>query len=551
MEITRRLQINSGRIEIFLLIISMNCAVGVCPIYGQQQLKSNIVQLERESKLVDAHKLIFQGKIESAIESLEPLQKELSQEAAIPFLIAQIHFKYNNDFDRAVPYIERALKLDPDNTEILSIAAYVYHNLPDPAKELEMNRRLSESEPNNFSHLERYCWGLTEMRRIDQAVELLNDFQQRNPDRVQPLISELEMRLYNGEGIKAIQKFMTQVEGRSEEEYLVEQALRVLKKSPNREKLTQPLYNRLSIINPNHRAAAKNQFNKGALNDRNLTIEDFRNPNVDLNRKIGWIVSRLTAESLPSPDTLKTLQQWSKALVEEYPKESKTMALSGDIAFLSGKYAEALKWYEAALEKEKSIYVIWEHAMESAYMSGNEVKLMKLANKSLLYFPEKFDGYWYLAWCQFNREEYSEALNSLSQLKLMCRNHPDWYPKTKSLEIIVLTHSDPTTNLQNDIKTLLKEFPNSPDAMATSQTLDKGSGRNVWHEVPWSFISRIHHFSLSNNCTSLIQLEKDIPKLMDSPAYNYYLRALEHCSTGESTSDTQKELLIKRGAFIP
>ncbi len=151
----------------------------------------------------------------------------------------------------------------------------------------------------------------------------------------------------------------------------------------------------------------------------------IENPDLPLDAKVIELIPYVEQlQTDDSPELASALQSITEQLTMQYPDEAKAHSIRGDVMYLTGELAPALKSYNKTIDLNDEVFPVWAQKMNVLYDLGNTKELIQFSEKSIDYYPNQFEGYFWYALGQYDLGDTDEAGDYLEEMALVGGSNP-------------------------------------------------------------------------------------------------------------------------------
>ncbi len=543
--------INQLRKTLSALIIGFLLTCSATSVHAQQLIRVELDQLEAQDKLLDAYLLLQKNKRNEAINLLKNLQSNYPSEAVFCYELSKIYWE-DGDEENALAYLDKMLQKDNSNPWYLSYAAFVYESAGKIDKALTANIGMSKVDSMDFSHVARVAKNYADLDQLDKGIQFINNYEKKHGESRAAVIEKHHLYHYKRSFDEAEQVVKDWIQKHPKDIEALE-VLADFQIKLNKPEAASDTYKTLIEVVPDHRDAQLFLLGKGASGS-NEDSEDsswYERTDVDLNLKVGRILGDLEKINDPVSEEFDRIIENAAILTHIHPNDAKSHSLLADLFFLKEDYASSLKHYENALAKDQTKFALWENALESAYSSGNDKKLYELAENALLYFPDRFLSFYYMAVAHSKKKEYDEALSLLDEARLMIGSNSENTIKYLGLQAMTSSFK------QGKLTGTDKSWESNPRLAVISHyiqvRLNAENGKssiNSAKSSPFKSLADAWSYFHQKDLDGLVSLSQKI--LPNQGVYNEYLELLSKLYKEKGNNveaDKVVETLYKRGAF--
>lgn len=532
-----------------LLVLSIIIVTSVC---AQQQIRPELINIENEEQLIDAHLLMLQNKWSDAAELLEGLKADNPSNAVFYYELSKIFVELDKQ-EKAIEYIEKAVSLDPQNSWYCQYAAFLFNTLNKTEKELEMMEMLMELEPSKLQHYQKAAGCHVILGHTEEAVETIKKYEKRNGASV----ASIQERFFIYEEAQNWKKA---------EETLVEwvniapssigalESLAALQNKRGNTKQAIKTYKQILEIHPSHLEAQQYLFKTGQMSGEEKALDWYANASVPVDQKIGKILGLLQASESSSMDKLLIK---AEATLKAHPKELKAKALQADLLFLNSQYAKALEGYYEILKEDKNKKTVFENALECAYKTGHDQYLYEIGNEMLMYFPAMLPGYYYTAVAASRKEDWIECAQLLDEATLMSKYDQEMQRKLAYLRAEMVLNVEESLSDALAILHALEDYP-SNKAFANylnaraGRTPEKPKNTDIASWLPYDQLALLIEASRKPDIETIETLKENmqLPPELQSEKYLWLMVAYKKTTQLDKANGYEKKLQEMNSFYV-
>lgn len=381
--------------------------------------------------------------------------KGLAQNAE--FFSKGIENKYNENYDVAIEYFEKALQAFPeDHASMYELSAlYLVKNLQEKgfdmikqAVELDSTNKwykirladfhkfdndyesfvkiydkLLEKEPNNLQYLESFIDALLHIGDYERVIEKLDVYEDNVG--VNEYISFQKIEIYNL--LEKKDKIIYEIEKLSKAYPYNTRYLSMLAETyvqNGREKDAFPLYLKIKELDPEDpyiNISLLEYYQKQGEIDK--AFEEFilsiKNKNLDYNTKAQIYEYWFNEKDVDTENTVKEAREAGKAFIETHPDKEIGYYVMGTVHFNDKNYKEAQKYYLESITRDSSSFISWyQLAFTDIELNDNEI-LCKHVDAALRFYPEQPIFYLIKGSALSEMKRYEEAIKTLEKGRFM------------------------------------------------------------------------------------------------------------------------------------
>lgn len=379
-------------------------------LVGQQNLRVEGERLsEKEIGLEDLYIAASQKKLLNKYdEALKIYDKILSENEVNPAVhhdMARIYHEMKNT-ESAVSSAQKACRYDKSNPWYLLTLTQIYEETIQPGQAAETLSKAIRLAPDEVLY-ERMAINLDQagdqmkaIQTYDQADAKYGWSEERSDSKVDLYIGLGKDKEALAEVEKWSKKYPNNVT------YIVKLA-RYLEYRGDAKKAMKTYKKALEVDPYNEEALFKtSQVNATKSSIGSALSKIIENPRLGIDNKIKALIPYLTDKS-----GADEVLPYGKLLVDQYPEDAKSLALYGDILWLSGDTNGAVIQYEQSLKLKKSIYQVWDQLMMGLAELDDIEKLEEISNDAIDYYPNQAGPYYYQAVALLSKGKAEDAMD--------------------------------------------------------------------------------------------------------------------------------------------
>jgi len=415
---------NIYRNTFFPLVITL--LLSSCSIFRHEK-KTALTEsdkLDNTSVFVDGCKEKILGDYDKAIINFLSCVRTDPSDAAAYYEIAGIYYLQKDNKD-ALPYVEKAVKLEPDNVWYqllyanLLIAANHYKDAT------EIYQKLTKEHPENLEYFFDLAEGYIYLGKYSDAINVYNIIEKKTGVSEELSVEKEKIYLEQKKTDKAIEELQKLVAAfPAEPDYYNNLAYLYL--SNNMADKAYETYQKILTIDSDnadvHLSLAEYYRSQGykekSFDELKLA---FSNAKLDIDTKIKILLSyyTLTENSNDLKDQAYTLID---LLIKTHPDEAKAYSMYADFLYRDKKTKEAKEQYLKVIALDSSKYVIWEQLLLLESELNNYSSLANESNRAISLFPEHAGLYLFNGAANYFLKKYDDAITSLNKGILLVVN---------------------------------------------------------------------------------------------------------------------------------
>jgi len=398
---------------LFLLLLAS------CSIFKHERNNtalSQSQQLNNTSDFIDACKEKILGNYDKAIAGFSSCAKADPSNSGALYELAGIYYSQKNNKE-ALPLIEKAIKLEPDNVWYQLLYADLLiddHRYKDAVAIYE---NLTKTHSDNIEYFFNLAEGNIYLGKYNDAIEVYNQIEKKIG--VSEDISLQKEKIYVEQkkidkAIDEIQKLINAFP--SEPDYY--NYLAYLYLSNNMADKAFEVYQKIISLDPNnanvHLSLADYYRMKGE-NEKSFDElkHAFSNPSLEVDTKVKILLSYYTLTE--STDSLKAQAYvLLDLLIKANPSEAKAYSIYADFLYRDKKIKEAKEQYLKVIALDSSKYVVWEQLLMLESELNNNAALENESARAMELFPDQATAYLYNGAANLLLKKYDKAITSLN-----------------------------------------------------------------------------------------------------------------------------------------
>lgn len=380
-----------------------------------------------EAAFIEAGNLVRAGKIEEGIEKYKSLLSEPEAVGAVWFELSRI-YEVRNEDEAAVKAAKSAVDDEPNNQWYQKQLGDLYQKIGDDESAAEVYGRLAAQHPNNDYYYFKQAYFLVRANETSKAMKIYDDMEGRFG--INEELSRRRHTLYLGLGdkkkaereiLKLTETYPQNLDYRYFLAGFYEQ---------NQEKAkARKVYEYIISQNPNDSQAmiALAEERQPASDEAGYLAElkePFSNPDLAIDAKIAQIIPLIQKVANENNRSLADELLQLSAILEEVHDDAKAYSIAGDLYYYTDRKAEAIEKYEATLQRNETVLLVWEQYLSALAETGDYKKLLSRSEDALDVFPNQGRIHLLNAVGYGRTGKHAQALNGLQQAGMMSFNNP-------------------------------------------------------------------------------------------------------------------------------
>ncbi len=346
----------------------------------------------------------------------------------INYQLARLHVTHK-DYRKAIDYANKAVSFSPQNKWYHLLTVDINELMMDFTAANQALLTVSQMEPDNSVFLYRIANNALQNGNWKESLQTLETIQSKFGVTDKATFKMLEIVNTREDYSKGLEILNTAVAAAP---YNVEilNALANQNLLLGKEKAAEKIYRQVLDIDEGNVIANRQIVSK----DRQAATDSeylyaitplIDNPNLPFDAKIMELIPYVEQlQTDRDPQLISALQSLSDKIITRYPDEAKAYAIRGDIMYLTGELLPALKSYDKTLALNDAVYTVWSQKMNLLYDLKQYKDLIQFSEKSIDYYPNQYDGYFWQSIGQYESGDHDEAQAYADEMKLVSGGNP-------------------------------------------------------------------------------------------------------------------------------
>jgi tetratricopeptide (TPR) repeat protein len=508
----------------FLLILLLTFSVE-----AQKKRRFNSDAQPQGAKLREAEFYFTEGEkyfiLEDYAKALLYYQKTLEfdpDNATVHFKVAEVLARgsHQDDMQKAVVSIEKALKLEKTNKYFYILAATIYNNLGKFDKAAQTYENLIEEVKGSDEYLYELAAVYQYANKPEESIKAYNRAETVLGINEVSSIQKQRLYLELGKTKEAIIEGEKLIAAFPDEERYVMGFAEVLSQKGQRPLAISYLE---KFIVSNAEAGNAKMLLAGLYRDSNqeqkarqLLVTIFDDNTIDLNSKVIMLGAYSTElnqnQTAKSNDTDKAAFALSlfEKLEKAYPQETNVHIIGGDLYLSSGRDREAQKEYALAVESEDVNFEVWQNLLYLEVKLDQFDKVISHSERALEIFPNQGIFYYFNGYAHWRKRHYEESVEALNQAKKLSSSN------TKLIGEI--------DGMLGDAYNALKDFEKSDQAYEDALEINANNYNVLNNYSYYLAIRKVNLDKAEKMASLLIKNNPDNPTFLDTYAWVLYMK---------------------------
>ena len=341
------------------------------------------------------------------------------------FQLARLYI-YDQKYDEALFWAEKAYHLDQKNTWYALLLIDLYRNSYQIGNAIIVYNTLLEDNPVNTEYLSNLSILYLSIEDYDNAIKCLNKIEVLEGISEKTSFQKKAIYLQEKEVDSAIECMIALHEVFPQKESYCSMIAELYMQNNQADEAIL-WYEKVLEINPDDpyiQITLADYYSK--QNDIESAYkylkEGYANPNLDIDTKIGVLMSYFEASSEHTIMKSRTYEL-AEILVETHPKEAKSHAIYGDLFFRDSLYSKASYEFEIVVALDSTKYAVWEQLLYSLSMENRYEEMADYSERTISLFPTMDFPYYINAIANFQLGNTKEVISVLETAVYFASNN--------------------------------------------------------------------------------------------------------------------------------
>ncbi len=344
--------------------------------------------------------------------------------AAALFKIAEIKARQEN-WAQATEFAEKALNLDEGNTYYYALVAQLYEKQNRFADANKIYQRLLKKKPEAHEYYFNIAANYLYQNKIDDAIKTYDTIEKLYG--VNEEITRQKQQIYLrqnklNEAIKEGRNLIAHFPDDPTHVLTLAELLIANKKTDEASELMKGLLAKHPDNAHSRLILAEIYHNQGKEKQAKEQLEvAFGSADLDIDSKIKILVTFLN--QLDKPGNKETALHLASLTVKTHPDEPKSHAMYGDLLSYAGQRAEAREHYIASTRLDNSKFMVWQQIVAIDMELQQYDSLVEHSEMAIELFPNQAEFWLYNGVGHFLTKNHKKAANALEQGKKLAFNN--------------------------------------------------------------------------------------------------------------------------------
>lgn len=371
-------------------------------------------ELKNTAKLIDAVKEKNIGNLKEAETILLELYKTNPDNDAVSYQLALVLQLQSKPID-AIPYVQKAIKLNPANQWYLELLGELYDETSNFAQSNIVWRKLVGLYPQQLEYYYNLVLSCIYQGKWEDAANAYDLLEVQTGPNEELALAKQRIWLRMNRVDKAIGEIQKLIDlyPRESRYYLMAGDLCLNNKLFEKAKSYYDKAILLDPTNPYVSISLADYYKK--TNQRDKSFENlktaFGNAQMDVDTKIKILMSYYSITE--TYDTLLTdAYSLTEILVRTHPEEPKAWSMYGDFLIRDKKFDEAKNAFIKVLDFDKGKYVIWEQLLMILSFQSDTINMLKYSNQAIELFPSQPYLFLVKGMALYNQNDFESAIKA-------------------------------------------------------------------------------------------------------------------------------------------
>ena len=405
----------SGILLILLSLFLTNIVFGQDTIQPKVNLAQNAEFFSKgiENKYNDNYDVAIEY-FERAIEAY-PDDHASMYELSVLYVI-------KNEFEKGFEHIKKAVELDQNNKWYKIRLADFYKQNGEYESFISIYDQLLENEPANLEYLESYIDALLHLGHFETVIEKLNIVEENIGITDYISLEKIEIYKLLGNNDKVVEE-MEKLSNAIPYETRYLSMLAELYMQNKREKDAFKIYLKIKAINPNDpyiNISLLEYYQKNGEIDNAYQefILSIKNKNLDYNTK-AQIYEYWFENKGDNDNVIREAEEAGKAFIETHPDKELGYYVLGTVYYNNNIYDKAQQYYLDAIEKDSTSFITWYQLAITDMELKNNDALYQHTKTALRFYPEQPFFYLLNGIALVEMKNYEDAIKAFEKGRFM------------------------------------------------------------------------------------------------------------------------------------
>lgn len=390
------------------------------------QITEAEIKLQELFIAANAEKL--RGNYEKAIGLFESFLEKDKENGAANYELARL-YDLEEKNDLALKTAEKAAAQDGSNIWYQMFLAELYLEMNEDKKAAGVYENLVEKNPDEADFYFKWAYFLVRSNETEKAIKVYSELEKKIG--VNEEVSRRKHSLYLGLGnYKKAQKELDVLIEKYPKNPQYRHLLANFFEQTGDKAAAKNVYQQILKINPEDAQAkialADGNKKNGNKEDYFAKLKDvFQNPSVLIDVKIAEIFPLVTqVADNGNKEIAADVLELAYILEEVHPNDAKSFSIIGDLLYYSNDKEKALEYYKKTLERDESVYLVWEQMLYVLADLKDYDQLVKESDNALDLYPNQGALFYLNGLGYSGLKKHKDAVSSLQQALIMASKNP-------------------------------------------------------------------------------------------------------------------------------
>lgn len=327
-----------------------------------------------------------------------------------------------NEFEKGFEHIKKAVELDQNNKWYKIRLADFYKQNGEYESFISIYDQLLENEPANLEYLESYIDALLHLGHFETVIEKLNIVEENIGITDYISLEKIEIYKLLGNNDKVVEE-MEKLSNAIPYETRYLSMLAELYMQNKREKDAFKIYLKIKEINPNDpyiNISLLEYYQKNGEIDNAYQefILSIKNKNLDYNTK-AQIYEYWFENKGDNDNVIREAEEAGKAFIETHPDKELGYYVLGTVYYNNKIYDKAQQYYLDAIEKDSTSFITWYQLAITDMELKNNDALYQHTKTALRFYPEQPFFYLLNGIALVEMKNYEDAIKAFEKGRFM------------------------------------------------------------------------------------------------------------------------------------
>lgn len=397
-------------------------------VWSQPTGQMTEAEVNLQKVYIEANKEKLLGNDDDAIVLFSEVLSKQPNNAAANFEVARL-FQKKGELRKAETFAKKAIEAAPNNLWFNEYYAKILSENGEHAQAARVYENLVKQYPEGEQLYFDWAYMLVKAGAIKDAIEVYDELEELVG--IDERVTKRKLALFQAQGKnKKAEAELLKLTKAFPNEVTYMQMLARFYEQTNRDEDAKVVYGNILELEPDNSVAnmaLAQTFKENGQEEKYLKAIDglFKNPDVDIDLKIKELVPYIKKISTYKrrDEMRKLLLDLGETLTLVHPDDAKAYAVYGDLLYHANESNRALEVYKSTLERDRSVFLVWEQVMYILKDLKDADELLTVANDAANVFPNQAAVYFMSGTAYSMLARYDDAVNDLEQALMMSRGN--------------------------------------------------------------------------------------------------------------------------------